>query len=129
MFENSRAVIDEWVARINAADYDAVVKLYDDAAILFPTFSHLTVSDREGLEDYFGHMRSRSAVHVEVYEATLHMQRYAPQLDCLTGIYRWHFSINGASTRSEARFTFVTNLDRAAPIIHHHSSRVPVESE
>jgi len=62
---------------------------------------------------------------VQLHEKTLIVQDFSPHLHSESGIYDWHFELEGEILDFEARFTFTIDLNLSSPIVHHHSSQVP----
>ncbi|MDA0791989.1 MAG: DUF4440 domain-containing protein [Proteobacteria bacterium] len=125
MFDNPRAVLDAWQQGVNDRNVEALISLYDDGAILLPTFSSRTMRTPEAVKQYFVQLGARNGLHVGLHERTLRIQEMGDRIACLSGIYRWEFEVDEEPLSFEARFTFTVDLARGAPIIHHHSSQVP----
>ncbi len=125
MFENARAVLDAWESGVNEANVDALQGLYDESAILLPTFSSRTMRTPEAIRQYFIQLGARNGLHVGLHERTLRVRELSESIASMTGIYRWEFEVDDEPLSFEARFTFTVDLARSAPIIHHHSSQVP----
>jgi len=43
----------------------------------------------------------------------------------MSGIYNWRFIVDGELLNFEARFSYLVDLSKSSPIIHHHSSQIP----
>lgn len=114
-----------WAGLVNDGRVDDVVALYDDEATLMPTFSPHSLRSRADITDYFTRLASREALEVELHAETFTSAELADGLFGLSGIYSFHFKVDGTSLTFPARFTFVIDLEREAPILHHHSSQIP----
>ena len=124
MYENSRKALDQWVMLVNALEVESVLALYDENAILLPTFSEDIRNDEAGIQGYFEKLRDKNGVEVWLDEETIMEQPLADGLHAISGIYRWRFGGDEESV-VVARFTFVMNLRLSSPILHHHSSQLP----
>lgn len=110
---------------VNSADVDALMALYDVEAILLPTFSNKFLNTPEKIHDYFVRLASREELSIALHEKTLVCHAIQNESYLLNGIYNWRFSVDGELLNFEARFTYVIDLTREKPILHHHSSQVP----
>lgn len=118
-------ILKEWMRAVNGADLEGLLALYDEDAVLIPTFSNRLLSKRESLRDYFGKLCSREDLSIALHEKTLHVQSISGNVYAMHGIYCWRFAIDGELLSFEARFSYVLDLERTAPIIQHHSSQIP----
>lgn len=120
-------LLGEWIQLINTGDIESLLKLYDREAILMPTFSNKILSKPEKLREYFESLGVRKELNVTIYEDTLVIQEIQKQIFSLSGIYKWQFIHDGVLNNFEARFTYLVNLSKVSPILHHHSSLIPHE--
>lgn len=118
-------VLERWLSAVNAGDVAGVAAMYDAKAVLLPTFSNRTLASPAAIRDYFVQLGSREHLAVELHPKTLVSHDLAGGRCCLSGIYRWIFDVDGEALTFEARFTYVMDLTREAPILHHHSSQIP----
>lgn len=123
--ENPEAVLKAWMRAVNDGDLEALVSLYDAGAVMIPTFSNRLLSKPEGIRDYFGKLCSREELSIALHEKTLIVHPMNDALCSLFGIYCWRFAIDGELLSFEARFSYVVDLARPHPILHHHSSQIP----
>ena len=110
---------------VNAADRDGVLALYSEDAVLIPTFSCETRVSGADIRDYFEGFSGYDNISVIINEDSLECQSITDSIHCLSGKYQWEWSRAGEKTFFKARFTYLIDLCRAAPILHHHSSVVP----
>ena len=110
---------------VNALEVDGVLALYDENAVLLPTFSDTLRNDKAGIRGYFEKLRDKNEVKVCLDEESLMEQALADGVHAISGIYRWHFGGDEEAVVIEAKFTFVMDLNRSHPILHHHSSQLP----
>ena len=120
-----RDVLDHWMQAVNRGDVDALLGLYDPQAVLIPTFSNRLLDTPEKLRDYFEKLGSREELSIALHEKTLLVQELPGRLFTLGGIYNWRFMVDGELLNFEARFSYVVDLARPQPILHHHSSQIP----
>ena len=125
MFSSSKDVLDHWMRGVNTAAFDSVLALYNDEAVLLPTFSSHTYADKGGITSYFEQLGQRGHISIDLHESTVRSQQHGNKLETISGIYTWHFDVDGEPMSFEARFTFVCDLSAATPVLHHHSSQVP----
>lgn len=118
-------LLKEWMQAVNTSDLEGLLALYDETAVLIPTFSNRLLSKPESIRDYFGKLCSREELSIALHEKTLNVQSISSEIHAMNGIYCWRFALDGELLSFEARFSYVLDLDRPAPIIHHHSSQIP----
>ena len=120
-----RNFLDEWIQLVNNGDIESLLNLYDNEAILIPTFSNGILNTPEKLRGYFEELGSREELSVSVNEKYLVVQELQNQIFALGGIYDWRFIVEGEVQNFEARFSYLIDLSKSSPILHHHSSQVP----
>ena len=118
-------VLKDWMAAVNNGELEALVALYDASAVLIPTFSNRLLSKPEGVRDYFSKLCSREDLSIALHEKTLIVHPMHDEFYSMFGIYCWRFAIDGELLSFEARFSYVVDLARPHPILHHHSSQIP----
>ena len=123
MMIGEQSVLDAWLSGVNAGRLDEVVALYDDSAILLPTFSKNMLSDHQSIADYFKGLSKRGSVSVTLLDNTLSTQALGDSLEAVAGFYDWHFIDEDILVK--ARFTYLTDSEKPSPILHHHSSLLP----
>ena len=125
MTNEPRQILDQWMQAVNGADVESLLKLYDASAVLIPTFSNRVLNTPEKLRDYFEKLGSRPDLSIALHEKTLIIQELENQHYALAGIYNWRFAVDGEILNFEARFSYVMDLSKPNPILHHHSSQIP----
>lgn len=118
-------ILHKWVERVNAADVDGLVNMYDTSATLFPTFSPTVIATREGIREYFFKMASTSDLVVQLHEETVAERHIGGLVVSLYGIYTFTLVVDGAVVPFPSRFTFVLDKTNEYRILHHHSSQIP----
>ncbi|PPR78669.1 MAG: hypothetical protein CFH01_00870 [Alphaproteobacteria bacterium MarineAlpha2_Bin1] len=122
---DARKIFNDWLEYINNSDVESLLNLYDFKAILIPTFSNSILNTPDKLREYFENLGARDDLSITVDEETLIIEDFENHISSLSGIYNWHFKINGMLRKFEARFSYLFDLSREKPILHHHSSKVP----
>lgn len=62
---------------VNTGDLAGLLALYDDSAVLIPTFSNRLPSEPVKIEDYFVRLCGREELSIALHEKTLDMQHLA----------------------------------------------------
>jgi uncharacterized protein (TIGR02246 family) len=116
-------LIDEWNKALQTHNPDEVLKLYDEKAVLLPTFSCKVRHNPEEIRDYFVHFLEKGPV-CSVEEANIHKFGNTAMI---SGIYTFTYQAE-PTVIQQARFTFVYHKtgDRWL-IVEHHSSCMPVD--
>ena len=125
MFENPKQVLEAWLSEVNSGNLNDVLLLYNETAVLLPTFSDKCLATAEDIKAYFEKLGSHKNLNVQLHEKTLVVQDFSHNLYSMSGIYAWRFEVDGENLNFEARFTFIADLNRSRPVVHHHSSQVP----
>ena len=126
MLKSPQDVLEQWMQAVNSGDIESLLALYDNQAVLIPTFSNRLLDTPEKLRDYFEKLGSREELSIALHEKTVIVQEIDKQnLYSLSGIYNWRFDIDGELFNFEARFSYVIDLSKPNPILHHHSSQIP----
>ncbi|MEI8032225.1 MAG: DUF4440 domain-containing protein [Chlorobiaceae bacterium] len=124
-FKNAEEVLFQWVSRVCSGCPDDIAALYQESAVLVPTFSPHTVTTPEGVAGYFGQLASREGLGVRLHNKALRKQALSETLYALSGIYSFEFEVDQVLLSFPSRFSFVVDISLERPIIHHHSSQVP----
>lgn len=122
---NPDQVLKTWLKAVNEKSITQILSLYDENAVLIPTFSNKILNTSEKITNYFEQLGSREELHVSLHEKTLDVRQAGERISVLYGIYTWQFLVDKELLTFEARFSFVLNLNLERPILHHHSSQVP----
>jgi hypothetical protein len=124
-FKNPEEVLYQWVSRVCSGSPDDIAALYDESAVLVPTFSPHTVTDHDGVKGYFSQLASRDGLGVRLHSKALRKQTMSDSLHALSGIYSFEFEVDQVLLSFPSRFSFLVDISRPQPILHHHSSQVP----
>lgn len=125
MIKNPKDILEQWMKAVNNGNVESLLSLYDNEAVLIPTFSNRLLNTPEKLRDYFEKLGSREELSIALHEKTLIIQELKNQIYSLSGIYNWRFAVDGELLNFEARFSYLIDLSKSNPILHHHSSQIP----
>ncbi len=125
MTKNPQDVLKEWMQAVNEGNIAGLLALYDEKAVLIPTFSNRVLCSPEKIREYFNKLCTRDDLSIALHEKTLVVQAVNDDIYALCGIYCWRFVIEEELLSFEARFSYLLNLSLPSPIIHHHSSQIP----
>lgn len=114
-----------WMRRVNDAQIEPLLSMYNEAAVLIPTFSNRLLARPVAVREYFERLFSREELSLALHEKTVITQNMGGAIWSMCGIYCWRFAIDGELLNFEARFSYLLDLAQAAPILHHHSSQIP----
>ena len=123
MPSDPREILRRWLDGVNRADRAAVLELYAADAEVLATFSTQTLSGSQQIENYFHRLTADSA-KVVLDESSVMVRALGGSGYVLSGHYAFHLG-GGQAAVHPARFTFVMDMARARPIVHHHSSPLP----
>jgi hypothetical protein len=124
-YQNPEDVLSRWISGICTGAIDEVENLYDEHAVLVPTFSPHTVNTTQGIRQYFEQLATRDNLQVRLYDKSLRRQPLGGSSFILSGIYAFEFEVDQLLLTFPSRFTFAVDLSLDKPIVHHHSSQVP----
>ncbi|NBS57177.1 MAG: DUF4440 domain-containing protein [Betaproteobacteria bacterium] len=114
-----------WMQCVNDAQIESLLSMYNEAAVLIPTFSNRLLSRPAAVREYFERLFSREELSLALHEKTVITQNMGGKIWSMCGIYCWRFAIDGELLNFEARFSYLLDLAQATPILHHHSSQIP----
>jgi hypothetical protein len=114
-----------WANCVVQGRIDDLIALYQQGAVLMPTFSAHAAKSKEELRAYFKLLSSRADLQVVVREKTLDCLQTGKQSYVVNGIYDIKFNVDDTLLTFPSRFTFVIDLGKEDPIMHHHSSQIP----
>lgn len=118
-------ILQEWMNGINTADVEKLLSLYNEDSVLIPTFSNRLLDNKEKIKDYFEKVGTKEQLSIALHDNTVITQELAENIFSVSGIYNWRFDIDGELFNFEARFSYIFDLSKDSPILHHHSSQIP----
>ncbi len=125
MTEQAIQVMRQWRDGINSGDFESVIALYHAGAQLLPTFSSDVRTAPAGVRDYFEHVATNDSVEVQYLEDSIVAEALSDHLSLVSGLYDWRIVSSGEVQEVKARFSFVIDSGKAAPLLHQHSSVLP----
>ena len=125
MIKNPKDILEQWIQAVNNGNVKTLLNLYNNQAVLIPTFSNRVLNTPDKLRDYFEKLGSREELSIALHEKTLIVQELQKEFFSLSGIYNWRFAVDGELLNFEARFSYLIDLSKENPIMHHHSSQIP----
>ena len=117
--------LDNWIKYINTGEYDNLVSMYSEQAVLFATFDGQPLDTPKLIHAYFRGFLAREGSGVELDTSSVRHTELGDSTYSSTGLYTFFFMDDGQLIRHAARFTFIFDLDNSGPILHHHSSVIP----
>ncbi len=118
-------LLNEWARLVNERNLEGVLAMYDENAVLIPTFSNRLLNTPERIRGYFETLCNREGLELSMHEKPRLVNAAGGAMYTMAGIYRWHFAVEDTPLNFEARFSFVLDFERPAPILQHHSSQIP----
>lgn len=116
---NEHELINLWAAAMNAADIEAVVKLYSPGAILIPSMSNELKKNAKQIKEYLSYLLAKDRFKVEILEQ---VSQKLEDITVASGIYIFSWNIKNKLHKVSARFTLVI---QSGLIMQHHSSVAP----
>lgn len=119
--------LKDWVAAVESGSLDAIMKLYDQDAVMISTFAQHPLTKRDQIMGYYKKVVSNPDIDVVVSESH---PRLFGNMAINTGEYTLNYTQDGEPVSIPARFSFTYRLRGDAWIIvDHHSSRVPIAEQ
>ncbi|MBN2202444.1 nuclear transport factor 2 family protein [bacterium] len=118
-------IITQWMKMVNERNISGVLHLYDRQSVILPTFSDRIQDTPSKKKEYFRKLLHRRQLSISIHPRSIRTHAIGPTSHVVSGLYRWKFDVEGELITYEARFTFVVDSAKSAPIVHHHSSQIP----
>ena len=118
-------ILKEWMQAVNSGNVEMLLALYNEKAVLIPTFSNRLLGNPGKIREYFELLSTREELSIALHEKTLDIQAIKDDVFAMHGIYCWRFMIDGELLSFEARFSYVLDMCLPNPILQHHSSQIP----
>ena len=123
--QSPEIIIDHWAEHFNNGNLERLLDMYQEEATLLPTFSPNRLSNLEQIEEYFARTIEHQA-SVEIDDSQTINKKLSENMYLITGAYVFCLK-NKSNTKYLSWFTFLIDLSVDSPIMHHHSSRVPLK--
>ncbi|MGR8950433.1 MAG: DUF4440 domain-containing protein [Gammaproteobacteria bacterium] len=127
--EDVAATTAEWACAFNENDANAILRLYDDKAVLWGTTSQTLRSTSDELHQYFSGpfnavaQRKISDLQVDFGDSMIRIYR---DTAINTGYYTFSWTQDEEPKTLPARFSFVyAKRGDSWKIVDHHSSKIP----
>ncbi len=114
-------IIRRWIDDFNRG---TAAGLYADDGVLLATFFADALHTRAPIESYFKTLAERGDLKVTLDEDSVVVQALGGDCYALSGRYVFQVGADAVSVYP-SRFTFVVDVSKERPILHHHSSRAP----
>lgn len=118
-------VIQAFADGVNEGSASKLISLYDESAVLIPTFSSRIRKSPEQIRDYFETLTQKPGMGLGLHDKTVNIIQVQDDVYALSGLYLWRFSVDDEMLNFEARFSYIVDLQREKPILQHHSSQIP----
>jgi hypothetical protein len=125
MTKTPEDILKDWIAAVNSDDIESLLALYDEKAVLIPTFSNRVLKTPDRIREYFEKLIGHEELSVSVHDKTVTVQPLHDFVSAVSGIYCWRFEVDEELLSFEARFSYLLDLSLERPILHHHSSQIP----
>ncbi len=123
--QDSKKVLYKWCENINSGKMEKLLELYDDNAIIIPTFSQTIITTNEMRKSYFSRLFNLRQLSVTLHKEPPFVQKVTESIEIISGFYTFQYLTDEKHTAFDARYSFVINKEREKPILHHHSSLMP----
>jgi uncharacterized protein (TIGR02246 family) len=121
--DSIKTAYNDWVKAVTGGSPDPVLKLYDDKAVLLPTFGPKPLVGHTQLREYFAKFTALPKLTAETKESII---RIYGDTAVNSGLYTFSYERDGKVVNVPARFSFTYRKDGEKwKIIDHHSSVVP----
>ena len=123
--QSPEIIIDHWADHFNNGNLERLLDMYHIEATLLPTFSPNLLSTPKQIEEYFVRTIEHQA-SVEIDDSQTIKRKLSENMYLMTGAYVFCLK-KKSNTKYLSWFTFLIDLSVDSPIMHHHSSRVPLK--
>ena len=125
MSNTPEKILERWIEYVNKLEVENVIKLYDSKSTILPTFAQNSLSTPKQIKEYFKQLSAKKNLRVDLHAETLKKYEIGGNKYILMGTYSFHFIVDDASLTFPSRFTFLLDVSKENPILHHHSSKIP----
>ena len=123
--QSPEEILNNWLNAVNNGDIENLLALYNEKAVLIPTFSNRILNSPDKIRDYFTQLGNREELSVALHQKTVHTQNISDSIIAICAIYCWRFAVEDELLSFEARFSYLIDVDLTKPILQHHSSQIP----
>ena len=122
MDNQSKSLVDRWATTVNCGELKEVLDLYSPTASFFPTFLE-ELNSQSGREEYFRNLKNKEEFRVDINSEKIQFMTKSIHLSY--GTYTFFYREKNLLIKYPSRYTFIYDISRDKPIVHHHSSVVP----
>ena len=127
LISDSERMLNLWVKYFNENNALGILTLYDANASLIPTFSSDFSTSNKTIKGYFSKLFTKQLVSVTVEESKMD-ELNTTNCQIIFGVYTFTYMDEGTLITVPSRYTFLLDLERSRPILHHHSSKLPTKT-
>ena len=117
--------LDNWIQHINAGEFDDLVSMYYEEALLFATFDEQPLDTPTLIQGYFRGFLAKEGSGVELDTSSVRHTELGKSTYLSTGLYTFFYKDGDQLIRHDARFSFIFDQESPRSILHHHSSVIP----
>ena len=117
--------LDNWIQHINAGEFDDLVSMYSEEALLFATFDEQPLDTPTLIQGYFRGFLAKEGSGVEFDTSSVRHTELGKSTYLSTGLYTFFYKDGDRLIRHDARFSFIFDQRSPGSILHHHSSVIP----
>lgn len=127
LISDSERMLNLWVKYFNENNALGILTLYDANACLIPTFSSDFFTSNKTIKGYFSKLFTKQLISVTVEENKMD-ELNTTNCQIIFGVYTFTYMDEGTLITVPSRYTFLLDLERSRPILHHHSSKLPTKT-
>tara|TARA_B100000530_G_C15934029_1_gene478247 strand:+ start:1778 stop:2242 length:465 start_codon:yes stop_codon:yes gene_type:complete len=120
----SQEILNLWINHFNDNNALGILDLYDQKATLVPTFSSTFATNKKQIKGYFDKLFLKQSINVTLEEDSID-ELDTSNCQIIFGNYIFSHKLDGNLVTYPCRYTFILDLERSGPILHHHSSQLP----
>lgn len=113
-----------WLDTVKKADLSQILSLYNEQAILQATFSREPYHGRDAISAYFENLLRKPSLDAKKDGETFCID-VGEGVYTICGNYTFIFEKDSKLQNFASRYSFVLDLKKESPILHHHSSLLP----
>lgn len=127
LINDSKIILNLWVKYFNENNALDILTLYDVNACLIPTFSSDFSTNNKNIKGYFTKLFTKQSISVTIEESKMDKLN-TTNCQIIFGVYTFTYMVEGTLITVPSRYTFLLDLERSSPILHHHSSMLPTKT-
>jgi hypothetical protein len=120
MMKKPKAILIAWMQIVNNRDVESLFAPYHSQALLIPTFFKRLINTTDKLRKYFEKLGSLRELSIALHEKSVIVRNIQHDICTLSGFYNWYLAIDGGLLNFEARSSYMLDLAKPIPNMHHH---------